>query len=240
MSTLSVGTIIFDDGFEIISILSRDDIGIIYLAKDAQLNTSVAIKEYFPSDLAVRDGNRVGPKNSSCAMDYQKGLSIFFKDAENLTLSDQSGATVMLYGKYNGTAYMAMSYDIVKESTESNKEKKDEGRMNKFMKILFWLAAGIGLASLVVLIVLVANEDQVLRLNGQSMETLESSRQLILTSLSDEKDKEIFEAAWENEKLAFVMAAMFGDKDEAVENYLKRLDGLSASDIIRMATKEKD
>ncbi len=42
--------------YEIVSILGQGGFGITYRARDAQLDREVAIKEYLPSALAVRQG----------------------------------------------------------------------------------------------------------------------------------------------------------------------------------------
>ena len=47
--------------YQLIDLLGHGGFGLTYLAKDVNLNSLVAIKEYFPSQLAIREGNSVRP-----------------------------------------------------------------------------------------------------------------------------------------------------------------------------------
>ena len=43
-------------GFRVVEVLGRGSSSIVYLALDSSLQRQVAIKEYFPSDIAARNG----------------------------------------------------------------------------------------------------------------------------------------------------------------------------------------
>ena len=59
--------------------------GITYLGRDTNLNKSVAIKEYLPRELAIRDGNNtVQPRNGQQGEFYKNGLRRFIKEAQTL------------------------------------------------------------------------------------------------------------------------------------------------------------
>ena len=72
---LPVGSILVKR-FSIKSVLGSGGFGVTYLAIDDQLQKLFALKEYFPSDFASRNGTKVKPKNTS-ADDFQWGLDRF-------------------------------------------------------------------------------------------------------------------------------------------------------------------
>ena len=64
--------------YEIVSILGQGGFGITYRARDTQLGREVAIKEYLPSALAVRqDGTTVLPRSTKMAEDFAWGRERF-------------------------------------------------------------------------------------------------------------------------------------------------------------------
>ncbi len=59
-------------------VLGAGGFGITYQATDLPLNRPVAIKEYFPSDFAAREGSRnVRSKSAGHSEDYRWGLDRF-------------------------------------------------------------------------------------------------------------------------------------------------------------------
>ena len=87
--------------------------GITYLARDRNLDTRVAIKEYFPADLAVRqDIATVAPKPTPKAIrDYHLGLKNFIKEARALAhFKHPNIVRVLRYIEAYDTAYMVMEY----------------------------------------------------------------------------------------------------------------------------------
>ncbi|MEK7795953.1 MAG: protein kinase, partial [Pseudomonadota bacterium] len=95
------------------SMLGHGGFGITYLARDRNLDTRVAIKEYFPADLAVRqDIATVAPKPTPKAMrDYHLGLKNFIKEARALAhFKHPNIVRVLRYIEAYDTAYMVMEY----------------------------------------------------------------------------------------------------------------------------------
>ena len=60
--------------YEIVGILGHGGFGITYRARDTELDREVAIKEYLPSSLAVRQGGTtVLPRSTEAAADFTWG-----------------------------------------------------------------------------------------------------------------------------------------------------------------------
>ena len=72
--------------YRILSVLGADGFGISYRAQDTILHREVAIKEYFPSDLALRspDGT-VAPSGAATEANFRKGLNQFLVEASMLS-----------------------------------------------------------------------------------------------------------------------------------------------------------
>jgi len=67
--------------YEILSILGQGGFGITYRARDTQLEREVALKEYLPSALAVRqDGVTVLPRSTKMAEDFTWGRDRFVSE----------------------------------------------------------------------------------------------------------------------------------------------------------------
>lgn len=86
--------------------------GITYLATDTHLRQKVAIKEYLPSDFAVREGrNTVYVRSSSYKDSFQWGLKCFIEEARVLARFNHPNIVrVLRFFEANGTAYMVMEY----------------------------------------------------------------------------------------------------------------------------------
>ena len=71
--------------YHIREILGQGGFGITYLAQDTNLNQPVAIKEYLPVELAVReDYISVHPVSGEHGARYQWGLERFISEAQTL------------------------------------------------------------------------------------------------------------------------------------------------------------
>jgi len=99
--------------FTIESLLGTGGFGITYLARDNNLQTQVAIKEYLPHDLAIRsEGQTVCPRSEEWNNDYQTGLERFL--AESRVLAGFRHANIVRITRFfeaNRTAYMVMDYE---------------------------------------------------------------------------------------------------------------------------------
>jgi serine/threonine protein kinase len=100
--------------------------GITYLATDTHLQQSVAIKEYLPSDFAVREGrSTVYVKSSSYEDNFKWGLDNFIKEARALArFTHPNIVRVLRFFEANGTAYMVMEYQEGRSLTDYLAERR--------------------------------------------------------------------------------------------------------------------
>jgi len=97
--------------YEIVAVLGQGGFGITYRARDVQLGREVAIKEYLPSALAVRqDGATVLPRNTKMADDFGWGRDRFVTEGRTLASLHRVPAIVHVFDflEANGTAYIVM------------------------------------------------------------------------------------------------------------------------------------
>ncbi|HJQ60013.1 MAG TPA: protein kinase, partial [Vineibacter sp.] len=109
--------------------LGQGSFGITYRAHDAQLNRTVAIKEYLPASLAVRQGGtQVLPRSTKLAEDFRWGRDRFLAEAQTLAQFENTPAVVRVYDflEGNGTAYMVM--ELLRGETLETRLKR-EGRL---------------------------------------------------------------------------------------------------------------
>ncbi|MGE3231846.1 MAG: WD40 repeat domain-containing serine/threonine protein kinase, partial [Hyphomicrobium sp.] len=99
--------------YRIERVLGAGGFGITYLAKEAALDRSVTIKEYFPSDFAARLSTAdAAPRSQDCASDYRWGLERFIEEAQTLArFSHPNIVRVYRYFKANNTAYMVLHFE---------------------------------------------------------------------------------------------------------------------------------
>lgn len=97
--------------YEIVAVLGQGGFGITYRARDVQLGREVAIKEYLPSALAVRqDGATVLPRTTKMADDFGWGRDRFATEGRTLASLHRVPAIVHVFDflEANGTAYIVM------------------------------------------------------------------------------------------------------------------------------------
>jgi serine/threonine protein kinase/peptidoglycan hydrolase-like protein with peptidoglycan-binding domain len=97
--------------YEILSVLGQGGFGITYRARDTQLNRDVAIKEYLPSALAVRDGaTLVLPRSTQMAGEFALGRQRFLDEGRTLASLQRAPSIVRVFDfiEANGTAYIVM------------------------------------------------------------------------------------------------------------------------------------
>lgn len=101
--------------YQIERTLGGGGFGITYLARDINLDLTVAIKEYFPSESVTRVANhtvRVRGDSSEVAGQYQWGLERFLDEARALaTFRHPNIVRVLRYFRENETAYIVMEYE---------------------------------------------------------------------------------------------------------------------------------
>ena len=112
------------EAYELQRLLSVDRYGLKYFGYDHNENRQVAIKEYLPDSLAVRqDDSAVVPRGSAAKADFDAGLTRFLDGARAQSRIDHPGmAKVHSWLQANGTGYIVMEY--VEGETLSARLKK--------------------------------------------------------------------------------------------------------------------
>lgn len=108
---LPAGQTVFE--YQIEKVLGGGGFGITYLAHDINLQLPVAIKEYFPADLAVRGADQsVRPRSADSTAQFDWGLERFIEEARALaSFRHPNIVRVLRYFKEHGTAYIVMEYE---------------------------------------------------------------------------------------------------------------------------------
>lgn len=98
--------------YQIEKVLGQGGFGITYLAYDSNLDHHVAIKEYLPMELAVREGDfSVYPASHAQDDRYRWGLDRFLAEARTLAkFKHPAIVRVLSVFESNNTAYMVMEY----------------------------------------------------------------------------------------------------------------------------------
>lgn len=98
--------------YRIERLLGEGGFGLTYLAFDTNLEKQVAIKEYMPSEHAVRkDSSQIVAKSKSSETVYNWGLNAFLNEAKTLAkFEDSNIVRIYRFFKANGTAYIVMEY----------------------------------------------------------------------------------------------------------------------------------
>lgn len=120
--------------------------GVTYKAYDKQLDRYVAIKEYFPFNLASRDQSLLVSPKTRVAQDvdeYNWGLSRFIQEARTLALFEHpSIIRVIRYLERNNTAYIIMDFADGRDVSEV---LKNDGLLSvdQLKSILLPIAEGL-------------------------------------------------------------------------------------------------
>ncbi len=112
--------------YHIQKILGHGGFGITYLALDTNLNQWVAIKEYLPSELAMREETiLVHPVSSKQKEQFEWGLEKFISEAQTLArFKHPNIIRVLTVFRENNTAYMVMEYERGRGLNEILKKEK--------------------------------------------------------------------------------------------------------------------
>lgn len=99
--------------YRIKHVLGQGGFGITYLAHDTNLDEDVAIKEYLPIELAVREGDfSVHPISEDKSGNFSWGLDRFINEARTLSkFKHPNIVRVRSVFEENNTAYMVMEYE---------------------------------------------------------------------------------------------------------------------------------
>lgn len=110
---LQIGTVL-ENKYMIGSPLGQGGFGITYLAWDINLNIKLAIKEYFPQELATRQEGHteISAYTGSMSSDYDYGLEKFLEEARTLARFESHPHVVSVrdFFRANGTAYLVMFF----------------------------------------------------------------------------------------------------------------------------------
>ena len=112
--------------YRIVDVLGQGGFGITYRVVDAELDRQVAIKEYLPAALAIRqDRVTVVPRSLSAAKDLAWGLERFIAEGRTLAALHHAPGIVKVhdYLQANGTAYLVMELvqgETLQERIERN------------------------------------------------------------------------------------------------------------------------
>jgi len=132
--------------YEIREVLGQGGFGITYLAIDNNLHRKVAIKEYLPIELAVREGDfSVHPLTDERGVQYCWGLERFITEARTLARFEHPNIVrVHAVFEENNTGYMVMACEEGQSLQQllAGKQTMEEGAL---MKILIPILGGLEL-----------------------------------------------------------------------------------------------
>ena len=123
--------------YEIESVLGQGGFGITYLARDTNLEKQVAVKEFLPTDLAVRThDSSVQPLSQGHTDTYGWGLARFITEAQTLAKFRHPNI-VQVHSVFEGnnTAYMVMDYVEGQSLREAFKSEpnREEARLREIL-----------------------------------------------------------------------------------------------------------
>ena len=127
-------------------VLGQGGFGITYLAEDTNLNQLVAIKEYLPIDMAVREGGiSIHPVSGEYGDQFKWGLDRFITEAQTLAkFKHPNIVRVFSVFRENNTAYIVMEYEKGRGLHEILKQRKTLPE-EELKAILFPILSGLKL-----------------------------------------------------------------------------------------------
>ncbi len=98
--------------YEVVDVLGEGGFSIVYLARDVQLNRTIAIKEFAPAAFSSREASfEVKVRSERHRDTFEAGLRGFINEGRLLAeFSHPALVKVLSFWEENGTAYMAMPY----------------------------------------------------------------------------------------------------------------------------------
>jgi formylglycine-generating enzyme required for sulfatase activity len=132
--------------FELKSVLGAGGFGVTYRGFDHQFHREVAIKEFLPSEVAMRrpNGASVTPRSDEENENYQHGLARFLDEARLLAkFDDPYIVRVHRYMEANGTAYLVMEYREGESLAQLLARRKQPLEEEEARRILFEVLQGL-------------------------------------------------------------------------------------------------
>lgn len=115
-------------GYRIVKKIASGGFSIVYLAYDEDGN-AVAIKEYLPSSLALRQPGELTPMISAENLStFRIGLKCFFEEGRALArISHPNVVSVVNFFRANETVYMVMAYESGRSLQDHILRRRDKG-----------------------------------------------------------------------------------------------------------------
>lgn len=132
--------------FELKSVLGAGGFGVTYRGFDHQFHREVAVKEFLPSEVAMRrpNGATVTPRSDEENENYQNGLARFLDEARLLAkFDDPYIVRVHRYLQANGTAYLVMEYREGESLAQLLARRKQPLEEEESRRILFEVLQGL-------------------------------------------------------------------------------------------------
>ena len=127
-------------GYRIVKKIASGGFSIVYLADDAE-GHAVALKEYLPSALALRQPGQLAPTISKANLAiFRIGLKCFFEEGRALArISHPNVVRVLNFFRANETVYMVMAYESGHSLQEQIMRQRGKGsRLNEnFIRRIF-------------------------------------------------------------------------------------------------------
>ncbi|WP_211450983.1 serine/threonine protein kinase [Collimonas antrihumi] len=129
-------------GYRIVKKIASGGFSIVYLAYDEDGN-AVAIKEYLPSSLALRQWGELAPAISPENLPtFRIGLKCFFEEGRALArIAHPNVVSVINFFRANETVYMVMAYESGRSLQEHILRRRDKGEKplvsEKFIRKMF-------------------------------------------------------------------------------------------------------
>jgi serine/threonine protein kinase len=132
------------ENYRVIKPIASGGFSIVYLAND-DAGSSVAIKEYLPSSLALRGPGEMTPRISDDNMHiFRYGMKCFFEEGRALArISHPNVVRVINFFRSNETVYMVMQYERGRTLQEHIIQRKGEIRENFIRHIFTQLMNGL-------------------------------------------------------------------------------------------------
>lgn len=131
--------------YTIEKVLGIGGFGITYLAHDNHLHHKVAIKEFFPANLAARNPatGTVGIKSPDCQTEFTWGKTRYTQEAQTLARFNHPNIVrVSRYFEANSTSYLVMDFEEGK-SLEAILNEGQEWTESRLLGVLLPLLSGL-------------------------------------------------------------------------------------------------